>query len=120
MSSPIPIRATQREADCRLRTVNHNIEKLAQSPHGANVCLVFASAAKLAGEAIQVAAELRSLHRADAAKFDAVIEFWHRVRDYCGSAALACGGGNQTLVEGLVAFLLLQNAKPDAQEVRHG
>ena len=64
MSSPIPIRATQREADCRLRTVNHNIEKLAQSPPGANVCLVFASAAKLAGEAIQAAAELRCLHRA--------------------------------------------------------
>ena len=110
----------EREADCRVKTVNRNIVRLAESPAGASAYLVFATAAKLAGEAVQAAAELRSLHRADAAKFDEVIEFWHRVRDYTGSAALACGGGNQTLAEGLVAFLLLQNAKPDAQEVRHG
>jgi hypothetical protein len=54
MNSATILRFPRRETDCRLNRVNRNIEKLAASPSGASAYLVFATAAKLAGEALQV------------------------------------------------------------------
>jgi len=43
--------------------------------------------------------------------------FWHRVQDYNGTAALNCVGGNQTLAEAVITLDLLRNSA-EGQEPR--
>ena len=94
----------------QLECVNQKIADLVMSkPHG-QVRGVFALAAHLAGEAIEVATELQHLPGIDAKALRDPLNFWHRVRDYTGTAALNCAGGNQTLAEALITFQFLRNA----------
>jgi hypothetical protein len=69
---------------------------------------VFSTAALLAGRAIAAAEELGDAPSIDKRELGPVLEFWHRVRDFNGAAAVALMGGNQTLPEALVTFQLLQ------------
>jgi hypothetical protein len=68
---------------------------------------IFANAAFLAGKAIEAATELQQMPGASAEAFIETLDFWHRIRDYAGTAALDCLGGNNTLAEALVTFRFL-------------
>ncbi len=85
--------------------LNQKIAKLTRrqpAPYG-----VFATAAALAGRAIATAEEIADTPSIDKRELAPVLEFWHRVRDFNGAAALALMGGNQTLAEALVTLQLL-------------
>ena len=96
-------------ARSQLDCVNQKIaELITRNPQG-NVRDVFALAAHLAGEAIEAATELQQMPGIDVEGFRDALNFWHRVRDYNGTAALNCVGGNQTLAEALITFRLLRS-----------
>lgn len=91
----------------QLACVNRKIaEQITHRPN-ANVHAIFANAAFLAGEAIEAATELAHMPGASTEAFAETLEFWHRLRDYAGTAALDCLGGNNTLAEALVTFRFL-------------
>jgi hypothetical protein len=107
-------RLAKRLCSLSLESQNQEIANLAATaPHG-NIRDVFALAAHLAGEAIEGATALQR-ERATG-DFAPTLEFWHRLRDYAGTAALNCGGANQSLAEALVTLRFLQKA---AGEVPH-
>jgi hypothetical protein len=68
---------------------------------------VFATASALAGRAIAAAEEMADTPSIDKRELAPVLDFWHRVRDFNGAAALALMGGNQTLAEALMTLQLL-------------
>jgi hypothetical protein len=91
----------------QLACVNRKIaEQITRSPN-AHVHAIFANAAFLAGQALEAATELQQMPGASAEAFAETLEFWHRLRDYAGTAALDCLGGNHTLAEALVTFRFL-------------
>jgi hypothetical protein len=90
-----------------LAGVNRKIAQQITSRPNAHVHAIFANAAFLAGNAIKAATELQQMPGASAEAFVETLEFWHRVRDYAGTAALDCLGGNNTLAEALVTFRFL-------------
>jgi hypothetical protein len=98
---PVIPRATQ------LACVNRKIsEQITRRPN-AHVHAIFSNAAFLAGNAIEAATELQQMPGASAETFAETLEFWYRMRDYAGAAALSCLGGNNTLAEALVTFRFL-------------
>jgi NAD(P)H-hydrate repair Nnr-like enzyme with NAD(P)H-hydrate epimerase domain len=70
---------------------------------------LFVTAARLAGDAIQAATAFQQMPDCDASEFEATLQFWHRVRDFNGTAALICAGGGENRAETLVAARLLAN-----------
>jgi len=97
-----------RHRDPQTQALNEKIARLAAVNPWGDVYAAFALAAHLATEAIEAAAVLQHQHGAE--DFAPTLEFWHRLRDYAGTAALNCAGGNQTLAEALVTLQFLQNA----------
>lgn len=93
----------------QLRSINGQIARLSAVKPYTDIRGTFAFAARLAGDAIAAAEEIQKMP-GDAETFQPTLEFWHRVRDYNYAAALACGGGNQTLAEATVALLFLQTS----------
>jgi hypothetical protein len=73
------------------------------NPGGINVYAFFVMAARLAGEAIEVATALQQIPDSDPSEFEDTLHFWHRVRDFNGTAALICAGGTENRAETLVA-----------------
>ena len=61
----------------------------------------------VAGKAIEAATELQRMPGMSAEAFAETLDFWRRVRDHAGPAALDSLGGNSTLAEALVTFRLL-------------
>ena len=59
--------------------------------------------------AIEAATELQRMPGMSAEAFAETLDFWRRVRDHAGSAALDSLGGSSTLAEALVTFRLLNN-----------
>jgi hypothetical protein len=79
-----------------------------------DVYATFAHAAYLADAAIAAAQELTQMPGLEAMSTDGqalqhTIEFWRRIRDCNGAAALAAAGENESLAEAIVAFRLVQN-----------
>ena len=68
----------------------------------------FAQAA-LAGKAMEAATELQRMLGMSEEAFAETLDFWRRVRDHAGTAALGALGGNSTLAEVLVIFRLLHS-----------
>jgi hypothetical protein len=91
----------------QLACVNRKIAEQITRRSNANVHAIFANAAFLAGEAIAAATELAQIPGTSTKSFAETLEFWHRLRDYAGTAALDCLGGNNTLAEALVTFRFL-------------
>ena len=94
-----------REARMKTIQLNQKITKL--TGRRPAIYGVFATAAALAGRAIAAAEELSDAPSIDKRELALVLEFWHRVRDFNGAAALALMGGNQTMAEALVTLQLL-------------
>ena len=91
----------------QLACVNRKIAERVTDSSNAHVHAIFAEAAFLAGRAIEAATELQRMPGMSAEVFAETLDFWLRVRDYAGTAALDSLGGNSTLAEALVAFRLL-------------
>jgi hypothetical protein len=102
----IPIRT---DMDPQLRSVNGKISQLTAVKPWADIYAAFSLVAQLAAEAIDAAEELQQMPGASVGILQPTVEFWHRVRDSNYAAALACAGGNETLVEALVTFRFLRN-----------
>jgi hypothetical protein len=66
----------------------------------------FALAARLAGEAIDAAGTDLLETREDSHHAEETLLFWHRVRDFNGTAALMCIGATQNRSEETVARCL--------------
>ena len=91
-----------------LLSINQQIAQLAtRKPYG-DIYGVFALAAHLAGEAIELAKEAQ---QKEPDRFQAALEFWYAFRDYALVASLNCGGGKQSLAEAQITLQLLQNAQ---------
>ena len=90
----------------QLACVNRKISEITHSSN-AHVHSIFAEAAFLAGKAIEAATELQRMPGMSAEAFAETLDFWRRVRDHAGTAALDSLGGNSTLAEALVTFRLL-------------
>ena len=93
----------------QLACVNRRISELTNSSN-AHAHAIFAEAAFLAGRAIEVATELQQMPGMSAEAFTGTLDFWRRVRDCAGTAALDSLRGNSTLAEALVTFRLLHHA----------
>lgn len=105
-----------RGPDPQLQSINEKIAGLASvKPGGADLYDTFSRAARLAGEAIEAAAELQHVPGINPRALRDALNFWHRLRDYNGTAALNCVGGNQTLAEAMVTFHLMRR-RSEAQE----
>ena len=61
----------------------------------------FALAARLAGKAIDAATDLLETCQ-DSHEAEETLLFWHRVRDFNGTAALMCAGATQNVPEKMV------------------
>ena len=94
--------------DPRLQCVNEKIAKLAALKPWGDIYTAFSLAAHLAAEAIDAALEIGQMPGVDHVALQPVLEFWQRAQDCNHAAALTCAGGNQTLVEALVAYGLLR------------
>ena len=92
----------------QLTCVNRKISEITHSSN-AHVHSIFAEAAFLAGKAIEAATELQQMPGMSAEAFAETLDFWRRVRDCAGTAALDSLGGNSTLAEALVTFRLLHH-----------
>jgi hypothetical protein len=90
-----------------LACVNRKIAERVTDSSNAHVYAIFAEAAFLAGRAIEAATELQRMPGMSAEAFAETLDFWRRVRDHAGTAALDSLGGNSTLAEALVTFCLL-------------
>lgn len=93
----------------QLRCINEKIASLAAIKPFGECYDLFALAAHVAGEAIEAATELQQMPDIDVEAFRDALNFWHRVRDYAGTAALNSAGGNQTLAEALITLKLLRS-----------
>jgi hypothetical protein len=91
----------------QLACVNRKIAERVTNSSNAHVHSIFAEAAFLAGKAIEAATELQRMPGMSAEAFAETLDFWRRVRDHAGTAALDSLGGNSTLAEALVTFRLL-------------
>ena len=91
----------------QLACVNRKIAERVTNSSNAHVHAIFAEAAFLAGRAIEAATELQRMPGMSAEAFAETLDFWRRVRDHAGTAALDSLGGNSTLAEALVTFCLL-------------
>ncbi len=97
----------KRPDSAQLLAINKQIEQLAtRKPYG-DIYGVFALAAHLAGEAIELA---KAAQQKEPDRFKPALDFWYAFRDYALVASLNCAGGNQSLAEGQVTLQLLQNA----------
>jgi hypothetical protein len=97
----------KRPDSAQLLSINQQIAQLAtRKPYG-DIYGVFALAAHLAGEAIDLAKEAQ---QKEPERFQAALDFWYAFRDYALVASLNCGGGNQSLAEAQITLHLLQNA----------
>jgi hypothetical protein len=96
----------------QLACVNRKIAERITNRPNAHVHAIFANTAFLAGKAIEAATELQQMPGATPEAFADTLEFWYRVRDYAGTAALDCLGGNNTLAEALVTFRFLNCRGP--------
>ena len=92
----------------QLVCVNRKISQMTRSSN-AHVHAIFAEAAVLAGKAIEAATELQRMPGMSEEAFAETLDFWRRVRDHAGTAALDSLGENSTLAEALVTFRLLHN-----------
>jgi hypothetical protein len=92
----------------QLRCLNEKIASLAAVKPFGDCYDLFALAAHVAGDAIEAASGLQQT-AGDVKAFQDALNFWHRVRDYTGTAALNCAGGNRTLSEALITFSLLRS-----------
>jgi hypothetical protein len=90
-----------------LACVNRKIAECVTRRPNAHAHAIFANAAFLAGRAFEATTELQQMPGASAEAFIETLDFWHRIRDYAGTAALDCLGGNNTLAEALVTFRFL-------------
>lgn len=95
----------------QLISVNERISEFADARPENRVYGVFALAARMAHQATKTTLGLRNVSGADAREFEAVLDFWARLSDYAGAAALNCVGGNQTLTEALVTHEFLWRAE---------
>jgi hypothetical protein len=94
----------------QLACVNRKIAQMVTSSSNAHAHAIFAEAAFLAGKAIEAATELQRMPGVSAEAFAETLDFWRRVRDHAGTAALDSLGGNSTLAEALVTFRLLHHS----------
>ena len=101
----IPIRTCSAE---QLRSVNQKLTDLSENRPSGDIAEIFALAAYLAGQAVQAAIALQGMPGADRETLLSVIDFWRTVSNHSHSAALACGGDNETLPGALVAFNFIQ------------
>ena len=92
----------------QLACVNRKISEITHSSN-AHVHAIFVEAAFLAGKAIEAATELQRMPGMSAEAFAETLDFWRRVRDHAGTAALDSLGENSTLAEALVTFRLLHH-----------
>jgi hypothetical protein len=92
----------------QLACVNRKISEMTDSAN-AHVYATFAQAALLAEKAIEAATELQRMPGMSEEAFAETLDFWRRVREYAGIAALDSIGGNSTLAEALVTFRLLHH-----------
>jgi hypothetical protein len=104
-----------RQRDPQLQCINEKIATLASRKPIENLYRVFSRAAQVAGDAIEATAELGQLSDIDRRAHRDALNFWHRVRDFNGTAALNCVGGNQTLPEALITLRLLRNRAADEE-----
>jgi hypothetical protein len=96
------------EASPAVHYAPQRISELTNSSN-AHVHAIFAEAAFLAGKAIEAATELQRMPGMSAEAFADTLDFWRRMRDHAGTAALDSLGENTTLAEALVTFRLLHN-----------
>jgi hypothetical protein len=96
--------------DTQTQAVNEKIARLVAVKPWGDVYSAFSLAAHLATEAIESATELQQMPGASSRELQLTLEFWYRIRDFNRAAALACAGGNQTLVDALVMFRFLQKS----------
>jgi len=103
-----PTRSRRRQLAC----VN---DRIAQAKPESNVYGIFALTARLARQAAATAVALSKDPQVEAREVESVLNFWVRLSDYAGAAALNCLGGNQTLTEALVTrqFLLTARARKE-------
>lgn len=113
MSKGLPQLILVSPATPQLQCVNEKIAALAAVMPWGDIYGTFSFAGHIATEAINAAEELKQMPGVDLLAFQAVPDFWHRVRDYNYAAALAVAGGNQTLPEALVVFRFLRNCRGD-------
>lgn len=106
---------TLQPRDPQLQCINEKIARLASRKPAENLYHVFSLAAQVAGDAIEAAEELGQVAGIDARALQDARNFWHRVRDYNGTAALNCVGGNQTLADALITLHLLRNRAEDEE-----
>lgn len=93
---------------CRqLTLVNEKISRLAQAHPKTSAYTVFMEAARLARRATEIAVDLSDVDGRDVGP---VLDFWRRLSDYAGTAALNCAGGNETLTEALITYQFLRIA----------
>jgi hypothetical protein len=95
----------------QLACVNRKIAERVANSANAHVHAIFAEAAFLAERAMEAATELQRMPGMSAEAFAETLDFWHRVRDHAGTAALDLLGENSTLAEALVTFRLLHDPK---------
>ncbi|MGA2979214.1 MAG: hypothetical protein ABSD76_06450 [Terriglobales bacterium] len=90
-------------------------DKISQAKPESNVYGIFALTARLARQAAATAVALSKDPQVEAREVESVLNFWVRLSDYAGAAALNCLGGNQTLTEALVTrqFLLTARARKE-------
>jgi hypothetical protein len=104
------------QRDPWLQEINEKIVELASDkPRGSDLYNAFSLAARLASGAIETGAELQHLAGINPRALKDALNFWHRLRDYNGNAALNCMGGNQTLAEALVTFQLMRSRSEDQE-----
>jgi hypothetical protein len=72
----------------QLACVNRKIAEMVTNPSNTHVHAVFAEAAFLAERAIEAATELQRMPGVSAQAFTETLEFWRRVREHAGFAAL--------------------------------
>lgn len=91
----------------QLKSTNERIACLLGQKRGSELFHIFSGAARTATEALEAAVELRQVLGIDAKALGEAIEFWNRVRDFNGAAALNCIGGCQSAPEAMITLRLL-------------
>ena len=104
------------EARRQLQSTNERIAHLASQRHGSELFHIFSGAARTASEALEATADLSQVLGIDVLALDEAIEFWNRVRDYNGAAALNCIGGCQSAPEAMITFHLLSTRASDKSQ----
>jgi hypothetical protein len=107
-----PTRSRRRQ----LTSVNDRISEFNHATSESNIYGVFALAARLARRAGATALDLRKAPEVEAKELESVLDFWARLSDYAGAAALNCIGGNQTLTEAVITYEFLVTARERKEE----